>query len=346
MIARLYSEAFLTHGVSWHPENADRLRAIVRRLTDSGLWHELAPLEFEAAAWERLLWVHEEWYLEDLEAASRGGGEVFDPDTIATEHTWEAAQLAAGACMAAAEAVVSSAGLQAVCLVRPPGHHALPGRAMGFCFLNNGALAAEAARRAGAARVAIFDFDCHHGNGLQEIFYPRGDVLYVSVHEREIFPGSGTVDELGIDAGFGLNVNVPLPAGARGRHYLRAWDELIEPVIRRFQPDLLLLEAGYDAHWRDPLTSMGLEAGDYYDLVRRARILADAVCEGRVQVILEGGYDSAALALCVEDTVLALLGESVQEQDQPPPEAHPGQRARVEEYLEAALRTHRGRLGV
>ena len=346
MIARLYSETFLHHGVPWHPENAERLRAIVQRLTDNGLWHELAPLAFEAADWERLMWVHDEWYLEDLEAASRAGGESFNADTIATAETWETARLAAGACMEAAEAVLGSVGLQALCLVRPPGHHALPGRAYGFCFLNNPALAAEAALRSGAARVAIFDFDGHHGNGVQEIFYPRGEVLYCSLHQREIFPLTGTVDELGVDAGLGLNVNLPLPQGARGEHYRRAWEELFEPLIRRFSPDLLILDAGYDGHWRDPLTGLALEAGDYHDLVSRAAALAEEVCAGRVQVILEGGYDPPVLALSVENTVLALRGEPIQEQDQPPPEAHPAQRAKVEEYLEHAIATHRGRLGI
>ncbi len=346
MIARLYHEAFLQHGVPWHPENTERLRAVVQRLTDNGLWHELAPLEFEAADWERLLWVHEEGYLEDLEAASRAGGELFAPDTVATADTWETARLAAGACMEAAEAVACSTDLQALCLVRPPGHHALPGRAYGFCFLNNPALAAEAALRSGAARVAIFDFDGHHGNGLQEIFYPRGDVLYCSVHQHEIFPLTGTVDELGVDAGLGLNVNVPLPEGARGEHYRRAWEELFAPLIRRFSPDLLILDAGYDGHWRDELTGLALEAGDYHDLVARAAALAEEVCAGRVQVILEGGYDPAALALSVENTVLALRGEAIQEPDQPAPEGHPRQLERVATYLDHALTTHRERLGV
>ncbi len=345
MIALLYDDCFLEHGVPWHPENAERLRAVKCRLEDNGLWYEMAPLAFSPAEREQLAWVHEEGYLDDLEATA-GKQQAFDPDTIATERTWEVARWAAGACLAAAEALAVSPGLQALCLVRPPGHHALPGRAMGFCFLNNAALAAEAARRSGAPRVAIYDFDAHHGNGLQEIFYARDDVLYLSIHQREIFPGTGTVDELGVDAGFGLNVNVPLPAGARGDHYLRVWEELFAPLLRRFQPNLLILEAGYDAHWRDPLTDLNLRADDYYDLVTRARALAEQVCAGRMQVILEGGYDYQALALCLEDTVRALLGEPLQEQDTPAPPRHALQTARVEQYLEHALALHRERLGL
>lgn len=345
MIALLYDDLFLEHGVPWHPENAERLRAVKRRLEDNGLWYEMAPLGFSPAEPHQLAWVHEEEYLEDLEATA-GKQHAFDADTIATERTWEVARWAAGACITAAEAVAISPGLHAVCLVRPPGHHALPGRAMGFCFLNNAALAAEAARRSGAARVAICDFDAHHGNGLQEIFYARDDVLYLSIHQREIFPGTGTVDELGVDAGFGLNVNVPLPAGAEGRHFLRTWEELFAPLLSRFRPELLILEAGYDAHWRDPLTDMCLRADDYYDLVNRARALAEQVCAGRMQIILEGGYDPEALALCVEDTVRALLAEPIEEKDKPASPPHARQTARVEQYLEHALAIHRERLGL
>jgi len=345
MIALLYDDCFLEHGVPWHPEKAERLRAVKRRLEDNGLWYEMAPLAFAPAERGQLQWVHEEEYLDELEATA-GREQALDADTIATAQTWEVARRAAGACIAAAEALAISPRLQALCLVRPPGHHALPDRAMGFCFLNNAALAAEAARRSGAARVAIFDFDAHHGNGLQEIFYPRDDVLYLSLHQREIFPGTGSIDEVGVDAGFGLNVNVPLPAGARGDHYLRVWDELFAPLLRRFQPELLILDAGYDAHWRDPLTDLSLQAGDYYDLVSRARVLAEEVCAGRMQVILEGGYDPEALALSVEATVRSLLEEPLPEQDQPPPPRHALQMARVEQYLEHALAVHRERLGI
>lgn len=346
MIIRVYDGRMLEHGVPWHPENAARLEAIVNRLTSSGLWEETVPLVHDPAEVEQLLTVHEEWYLEELQTASEGGGETFDPDTIATEGTWEAARVAAGGCMAAAETLMAGADLQALCLVRPPGHHALPARAMGFCFLNNGALAAEAALRAGAERVAIFDFDAHHGNGLQEIFYARGDVLYMSVHERGIFPGTGTVDELGLDAGLGLNVNLPLPESAREEHYLRAWEELFDPLIRRFQPDLLILDAGYDAHWRDSLTQMGLTADSFHKLTRRAKTLADELCSGRVQVILEGGYCLPALALSVEGTLLALMAEEVREADVPPPPLHELQAGRLEQFLEHGLSQHRERLGL
>jgi acetoin utilization deacetylase AcuC-like enzyme len=346
MIIRVYDERMLAHGVPWHPENAGRLAAITARLEEAGLWTEMLPLQFEPATASQLLWVHEDWYLEELEAASRGGGETIDPDTIATEATWEAAGLAAGGCIGAAEALMAGADLQALCLVRPPGHHALAGRAMGFCFLNNAALAAEAALRSGAERVAIFDFDAHHGNGLQEIFYSRGDVLYASIHERGIFPGSGTVDELGLDAGLGLNVNVPLPDGARGEHYLRAWDELLGPLLRRYQPDLLILDAGYDAHWRDPLTGMGLTADDFHALTARAKALADEVSAGRVQVILEGGYDPQALALSVESTMLALMGEPIGEADEAPPPLHELQAGRLEQFLAHGLGQHKERLGL
>lgn len=346
MLAYIYDDLFLEHGVPWHPENAERLQAIVQRLRDTGLWSEMTPLDFAPARREQLLWVHEDWYLEDLEQVSRQGGEALDPDTIATEKTWEAACLAAGGCIAAAETLMASPGLQALCLVRPPGHHALPHRAMGFCFLNNCALAVEAALRSGAERVALFDWDAHHGNGLQEIFYPRGEVLYMSLHQRDLFPGTGTIDELGVDAGLGLNVNIALPGGARDEHYLRAWEQVFEPVLRRFTPDLLILVAGYDAHWRDSISHLALTAEVYHELTRRALAVAEQTCAGRVQAILAGGYDLPSLALSVENTVLALLGRLIQEPDQPPPPLHSFQRHRIEEYLEHAIIQHRKRLGL
>ncbi|HEY3397804.1 MAG TPA: histone deacetylase [Armatimonadota bacterium] len=346
MIVRLYDDMFLQHGVPWHPENAQRLRAITERLHDDGLWHEMSPVEFEPATQEQLLRVHEEWYLDDLRDASQAGGEAWDTDTIATDRTWEVACLAAGACTAAAELVTVSPDTQALCLVRPPGHHALPTRAMGFCFLNNTALAVEAAVQSGAQRVAVFDCDVHHGNGVQDIFYNRGDVLYMSIHQTDLFPGTGTVDELGLDAGFGLNVNVPLPQGARAEHYRRAWEELFAPLTRRFAPDLIILDMGYDTHWRDPLGNMALCADAYHEITSQVLAAARESCAGRLQIILEGGYHAPSLARGVENTVLALLGEPLQEPDEPAPAGAPEQIRRVEEHLEHALGVHRERLGI
>ena len=344
MILRLYDERLLQPSPPWCLESAERLAAVVQRLQQTGLWGELTPLEFSPAPWEQLLWVHEDWYLEDLEQVSAGGGALPPPDLAVTAHTWELACLAAGACLAAAEAVTTGPDLAALCLVRPPGHLALPARARGFCLLNNCALAAEAALRSGAARVALVDLDCHHGEGLQEVFYARGDVLYLSIHQLDLFPGTGTVDELGLDAGLGLNVNVPLPPGARGEHYRRAWEELFAPLLRRYAPDVLIVAAGYDAHWRDPLTDMGLTADDFHALLTGCTQVAGECCSGRLLVALEGGYDPEALARCAQATVHALLGEPPAEPEAPPPPLHPTQQARVEEYLEHALAQHHLRL--
>jgi len=217
MPARVYDERFLEHGVSGPPEHAGRLRAVVARLRASDLWEEIAPLEFAPATAEQLQWVHEPAYLEELEGLSHGGGGPLDPDTLVTAHSWEAATLAAGRCISAAEALLEGSVEQVVCLVRPPGHHALPHRGKGFCLLNNPALAAEAARRAGAQRVALLDWDAHHGNGLQDFFYHRGDVFYLSLHAQHLFPGTGTSDELGREPLEADQAPPPLPAAQRLR---------------------------------------------------------------------------------------------------------------------------------
>ena len=215
---------------------------------------------------------------------------------------------------------------------------------MGFCFFNNVALAAEAARRAGLRRVAILDFDVHHGNGTQDIFYSRGDVLYFSVHESPLFPGTGSVDEVGLDGGLGTTLNLPLPEGAGDDHYLRAWQEVAIPALYRFQPEIVFMSAGYDPHWRDPLAGMQMTADGFYHLVQGTMAAAADLCAGRLLVVLEGGYDLPALALAVENTVLALLGAGVREADSSPPPLHPEQDQRINRYLEHAIELHRLRL--
>jgi acetoin utilization deacetylase AcuC-like enzyme len=345
MLACVYHNLFLEHGVSWHPENAGRLQAITQRLHDTGLWEQMAPLHFSPASRAQLQWVHEPDYLDELTALCERGGGEWDSDTIATPQTCEAAAMAAGGAIAAAEAVVVAGDLQALGLLRPPGHHATADQAGGFCFLNNAALAAESALRSGAERVAILDFDSHHGNGLQELFYHRGDVLYLSIHQLDAFPGTGTVDEIGVDAGMGLNVNVPLPPGAGDQAYQRAWRELFVPLLVRYAPDLLLLEAGYDAHWRDPLCGMNVTSAWYYGLTAEALEVARQVNGGRLLVLLEGGYHPEALADSVENTVRALLDLPPQEAEAPP-DIHDRQAARVEQYLQHALALHRERLGL
>jgi acetoin utilization deacetylase AcuC-like enzyme len=344
VIGRVFDPLFLDHGEVWHPENRTRLEAVVARLQESGLWDELEEIPALPADEEQLQWLHTQDYIEDLRLICQSGGGALDPDTVATSATFGAALVAAGSCMWSTRLVVEGGLDSALCLVRPPGHHALPSRAMGFCFFNNAALAAEMARALGVERVALLDWDVHHGNGSQEMFYHRGDVLYASIHQHGIFPGTGSVDEVGVDAGSGRTINIPLPGAAMDDHYLRAWDQIVVPAVRSYQPGIIIVSAGYDGHYSDSLASHLLTTDGYYRLAERTRALAEELCEGRLCVVLEGGYALDALARGVESTVLAMLGRPVREPDPGQPQVHPMALSRVDEYLDQAIAVHRARL--
>lgn len=343
---RVYNEIFLEHGESWHVENRARLESVLSRLQGSGLWDELEELETYPADRAELLWLHEADYLEELQALSNAGGGALDMDTVANWATWAAATVAVGSCIAAVQDMLEGGVDNALCLVRPPGHHALAGQGMGFCFLNSAALAAEAALHHDLSRVAIVDFDVHHGNGTQDLFYHRGDVLVASIHEWELYPGTGTIDEVGVDLGMGRNVNLPLPRGAQDRHYLQALDEVIIPALRQYQPGLILVSAGYDGHHTDPLANHALTTDAYHALTARLVAAAAELCEGRLCVILEGGYAPEALAHGVENTALALLGKPLREPEPQAPEVHPEATRRVDEHLQGVIEVHRARLGL
>jgi acetoin utilization deacetylase AcuC-like enzyme len=292
-----------------HPERPVRLRAVLDGLRDAGLGEsgacrELPPRVATRAELER---VHRATYLDQLEAFCARGGGALDPDTAVVTASWDAALLAAGAGLAAVDALTAGGGTAAFCAVRPPGHHAVPGRAMGFCLLNNIAVAAAAVRDRGE-RVLIVDWDAHHGNGTQDMFWSDDDVLYVSLHEWPLYPGTGRLDDVGEGAGTGTTVNFPLPAGASGDVYLAALDEVVAPLVDRFRPDWVFVSAGFDAHRADPLTGLGLSAGDFADLAGRVRTFAP---EGRTVAFLEGGYDLDALRDSVTATASALVGAPV-----------------------------------
>lgn len=342
----VYNEIFLEHGEAWHVENRKRLEAILARLQADGLWDAMEALDTYPAEREELLWLHTEEYLDELHAMSSRGSGSLDPDTVANWATWAAATVAAGSCMGAVGDIIEGGVDNALCLVRPPGHHAEADRGMGFCFLNNAALAAEFALRHDLKHVAIVDFDVHHGNGIQDLFYHRGDVLYASLHQWELYPGTGTIDEVGVDAGMGSNINIPLPRGAQDRHYLRALDEVIVPALRHYQPELLIVAAGYDGHHTDPLAQHDLTTDAYYEMTLRLRQAAEELCQGQLCVILEGGYAPEALAHGVENTALALLGQPLREPEPTLPETHPEAVARVEHNLDQIIDIHRTRLAL
>jgi acetoin utilization deacetylase AcuC-like enzyme len=234
------------------------------------------------------------------------------PDTIANRGTYAAAVRAAGACLGATEAVVKGEYASAFCLTRPPGHHAVAHGPMGFCFFNSVALAAAHARAAlGIERVAIVDIDIHHGNGTQDAFYADGSVLYVSTHQYPYYPGTGDWRETGQGGGAGTTLNLPLPAGCGDIEYGRAFEAVIEPKLKQFRPALILVSAGYDAHFADPIdgAAMRLSCAGYASLVARLRASAAQLCGGRLVLALEGGYDLTALPWSVRNSIEALLGE-------------------------------------
>jgi acetoin utilization deacetylase AcuC-like enzyme len=287
-----------------HPERPARLTAAVDGLQAAGLEEATLRLEPRRATRDELARVHTVAYVEQLEAFCARGGGALDPDTAASAESWDAAVLAAGAGLEAVDALDRGVGVAAFCAVRPPGHHALPGRAMGFCLFNNIAVTA-AYLRARGDKVLIVDWDAHHGNGTQAMFWTDPSVMYVSLHEWPLYPGTGRLDEIGAGPATGTTINFPLPAGATGDVYLAALDEVVAPLAEGFAPDWVLVSAGFDAHVADPITGLGLRAGDFADLAGRVRELAPT---GRTVAFLEGGYDLDALRDSVIATASALVG--------------------------------------
>jgi acetoin utilization deacetylase AcuC-like enzyme len=297
-------DAYLGHDPGrWHPERAERLEAVRIGIDRAGLGTDLVAVSPRRATTDELARVHPPELLDAIERAAIGGPVHVDADTVIGPGSWEAAIRAAGAGLDAMERLVRGEADAAFCAVRPPGHHADATGPRGFCLLNNIAVTA-AALAAGGARVAIVDYDAHHGNGTQGLLGDRGDVLYVSLHEygRSVYPGSG-----GIDENTPTVINVPLPSGTAGDSYAAAFDLVVEPAITSFRPDWLLISAGFDAHRDDPLTDMGLVAGDFGFLTTRCVALAP---RGRVVAFLEGGYDLEALAASTTACMLALAGDA------------------------------------
>jgi acetoin utilization deacetylase AcuC-like enzyme len=305
----------LDHDTGPHPECPERVRAIESALDEAG-WPGLELNEAPRASREQLERVHTARHVAEIERICAAGGGPIDADTVTVEASWEAALRAAGAAAEAGERLLAGEDRFAFCALRPPGHHAERNRGMGFCLFNNAAVAAaNAIAAAGAERVLILDWDVHHGNGTAEIFYGSDTVLFASIHQSPLYPGTGHPNETGSGAGEGYTLNLPVPAGAGGAEFLALVGHVVAPVARRFRPDLLIVSAGYDAHARDPLANCMLDENDYAALSATVRELG-AELEAPVLVCLEGGYELDALASSVLATVRA-FGDTLPAPDAP-----------------------------
>jgi len=306
----VYHPIYLEHNLPSHPENARRLERIMDLLRESGVLEWLVPVEPQPATEEELQQVHTPALVARVrQMAERGGGHL-DPDTYVNSRSYDAAVMAAGGLIAATDAILEGRIDNGFALVRPPGHHATPSQAMGFCLFNNVAIAARhALTHPDIERVFIADFDVHHGNGTQDIFETDPQVFYFSTHEYPFYPGTGHWSETGRGKGEGTVLNVPLPAGVGDRGYLRVFRELVWPLVRRFDPDLIFVSAGYDAHWQDPLAMMRLSLTGYAQIARELVQMAEELTAGRILFTLEGGYHLDVLAHGVLNTFYALLGE-------------------------------------
>jgi acetoin utilization deacetylase AcuC-like enzyme len=310
-----------------HPERPERMEAVREGLKEAGLEDELEIREPRPATREELLAVHTAEHV-DLVAGTKDRTHRFDPDTQAGPHSYDAALKAAGAVVGAVEEVVDGSLDRAFCVVRPPGHHATSSRAMGFCLFNNVAVAAARALDLGLERVAVVDPDVHHGNGTQQIFWEDPRVLYVSSHQFPFYPGTGAVDEVGEGAGHGFTVNLPMPGGLGDGDYSRAYREIVEPIGRAFDPQLVLVSAGFDAHEADPLGGMEVSAAGFAEVMDVCVSLASGSAKGRILAVLEGGYSMEGLATGAAASVGRLL-------DHPSPPLGSGTDPRTDKLIDA-----------
>ncbi len=307
----LYSDPlFLEHETGLHPERPDRLRAIVEQLHKTGLAARCRAGTYQPLAENDVAALHSASMIRRVKEAAQHGGGRLDPDTVVSAVSFQVGLAAAGVCCAAVDAVMSGQDRTALCLVRPPGHHATPDRSMGFCLFNNIALAAHHARSThGVNRVLIVDWDVHHGNGTQDVFYVDPAVMFFSIHRYGMgfYPGTGAADETGSGPGLGWTLNVPLPYGTRRPDYRLAFEQALHRAAQLSKPELVLVSAGFDAHARDPIGSLGLEVDDFAALTRQVLDVARTHAGGRLVSCLEGGYDLTALAESVAAHVQELL---------------------------------------
>ncbi|MEW6574155.1 MAG: histone deacetylase [Bacillota bacterium] len=306
----VFDAVYLLHDTGWHVENPDRLSRTLGILEEKGILGRLERIAPRTASLEELNLVHPKDYVESVEAFCNQGGGYLDPDTVASPQSFEVALFAAGGVIAGVDAVQAGRVSRAFALVRPPGHHALPNRAMGFCLFNNVAVAARcAARRHGYKRILIVDWDYHHGNGTEAVFYEDPNVLYFSTHNAMGYPGTGWPQRVGGGRGKGFNINVPLPKTTGDTDMKFVFQELLEPVAEEYRPDLVLVSAGQDGYRGDPIAGMRLTAAGYGVMAEIVRKIADKYAGGRLAAVLEGGYDHEGLGMSIAAILEAWMTE-------------------------------------
>lgn len=316
---------FSEHHLPEHPEHAGRIRAVWRRLGETGLAARMHALDVQPVTDEQILAVHSRGYLDVLQRIGSLGRTVrLDADTYANPTSYEVACLAAGAVCTAADAVLRGDAANSLAVVRPPGHHAMPDHGMGFCLLGNIAIAAaDARRRHQVERILIVDFDVHHGNGTEAMFYDDPSVLFVSTHQYPLYPGTGALEDIGAGAGQGYTANIPIPGGHGDASYAAIFEQVVWPLADRFQPQLILASAGFDAHWADPLAGIRLSLNGYALLCSELLRMADQYCGGKIVFVMEGGYNLEALSGGVCNLARLLLGDAPEDSLGPAASARP-----------------------
>ena len=301
----VYHPIYLQHETDGHPEKKERLIAILDRINSEKL--DVEYITPETATTAQVAAVHTRMYIDQVKAISERGGGYLDIDTVLSLHSYDAALMAAGGAIAAVDAAISDYD-GAFALVRPPGHHAMPNRGMGFCIFNNVAVAAKHAQARGLEKVLIVDWDVHHGNGTNAIFYSDRSVMYFSTHQSPHYPGTGRINEVGEDGAEGTKVNVPLPSGTGDEGYLMAYRNILKPIALEFRPDVVLVSAGQDPHKDDPLGGMCLTAAGFGAIAGVVKDIADACCQGRLAAVLEGGYNLRAQSDAIVAEIKAFQG--------------------------------------